>query len=483
MLFQNFKQLTLYGRVHFISGDTNNMKKFSRYALIGVLSFTLAACEKAGVSFMEGSIPASTVNDGSDKISKSKRPTLDVVALIGGPPSKVEFDKGFASAMRQAVEQDPLVKAAKNAVAANKANIRVSESGRDIQLKSTILGGVEDISDEEIGVAAIVTANRMLYDGGMLDAKIDADKFTTKASEQEYMAVRGDRALQLAHAWIELDRYQSLKELIDSRLTVVAPIVDQLERVAVSGAGDVSQVASARRIVSSILVAEAEVSGRYQQASISFINGFGHLPSKVKYDASWVSNLLPDSKPEYLAENSPKLLTKYWNYRAAEASVAATKAKNNFQIGFKVRLQRPFGGSGMNSDESVGIGIEKDFYQGDQLKAQVDRAEAIADAKAAEVSAVFQQGALVISSSRESIDIINKSIALAKYNAKNAREEIDFSRKQLIIGGSTLESVLSAEARLYQAESKEIDFVAERRKAEVTILSLTGFFSQALTSE
>ena len=459
------------------------MKKFSWYALIGVLSFMLAACDTAGVSFLNGSILTSTADDGSDKVSKSKPLTLDVVALIGGSPSQVEFEKGFASAMRQVVEQDPLVKASESAIAANKANIRVSESGRDIQFKSTILGGVEDISDEEIGVAAIVTANRMLYDGGMLDAKIDVDKFTTKAAEQEHMAVRGDRALHFAYAWIELDRYQSLKGLIDSRLIVVAPLVDQLERVAVSGVGDVSQVASARRIVSSILVAEAEVSGRYQQASITFINGFGHLPSKVKYDASWVSSLLPTSKPEYLAENSPKLLTKYWTYRAAEASVAATKAKNNFQVGFKVRLQRPFGGRGLNSDESVGIGIEKDFYQGDQLKAQVDRAEAIAEAKAAEVSAIFQQGALAILTARESIEIMNKSIALAQYNAMNAREEIDLSRKQLIIGGSTLESVLSAEARLYSAESKEIDFLAERRKAEVTILALTGLFSKALRSE
>jgi hypothetical protein len=39
---------------------------------------------------------------------------------------------------------------------------------------------------------------------------------------------------------------------------------------------------------------------------------------------------------------------------------------------------------------------------------------------------------------------------------------------------------LSAEARLYDAESKEIGFVAERRKAEATILGITGKFAQLL---
>ena len=43
-------------------------------------------------------------------------------------------------------------------------------------------------------------------------------------------------------------------------------------------------------------------------------------------------------------------------------------------------------------------------------------------------------------------------------------QPIEYLRKQLVIGGSTLDSVLSAEARLYDAEAKEISFIAERRK-------------------
>jgi hypothetical protein len=43
-----------------------------------------------------------------------------------------------------------------------------------------------------------------------------------------------------------------------------------------------------------------------------------------------------------------------------------------------------------------------------------------------------------------------------------------------------LDAVLSAEARLYDAESKEISFVAERRKAEISILGITGKLSELL---
>ena len=312
---------------------------------------------------------------------------------------------------------------------------------------------------------------------------MDADTFKVKAAEQVHLAIRGQRAMVVAHAWIELERYQALRGLIDSRLAVLDPLLVQLERVSNSGVGDVTQVASAQRIVSSILVAEAEVLGKLQQAKTTFLNGFGHLPVKAKYDSSWMSNLVPTSTAKKLAESSPGLLAEYWAYRAAEASVVAIEAKDDFNVGFKVRLQRPFGGSDANSDESVGLALTKDFYRGDQLKSQVDRAKAVAEAGADKVSATYQRGELTISSAREMIKTMDIAITLARGNGVRSREEIDYLRKQLIIGGSTLESVLSAEARLYDAESKEISFIAERRKSEVTIMALTGALSKALTSD
>ena len=62
---------------------------------------------------------------------------------------------------------------------------------------------------------------------------------------------------------------------------------------------------------------------------------------------------------------------------------------------------------------------------------------------------------------------MEKAILIARENAKLTSDEIVYLRQQLIIGGSTLDSVLSAEARLYEAESKEIKFLTEKYKSEV----------------
>ena len=458
------------------------MVKFFRYLFVGAPALLLVACEETDFSFLKAPVPLSTSTASADVAADDVSAFLELGELIQNSQIDVDVDSGFKNAMLQAVDQDPAVLAAKNEVLASKAKLRVTETGGDTQINATILGGIEDITDETMGIAAILTANRMLYDGGMLDAKVDADTFYSTATGHAYLATRDKSALELATLWIELERYKALSELISSRLAVLDPLLVQLEKVTTAGLGDVSQVAAAQRVVSAILVAEADVSGRYQKARIAFSNGFGTLPSTAKYNASWASAAVPTAPMKELVESSPGLVAKYWAYRAAEAYVVSVGAQDNFTIGFKVRLQRPFGGSEANADESVGFALTKDLYKEDQLEAQVNRAEASARAAAAQVAEVYQDNQGVILAAREMIKTMDKAIELARRNAVSSREEIDYLRKQLIIGGSTLETVLSAEARLYDAESKEISLIAERRQAEMAILATSGYLTKALSS-
>ena len=458
------------------------MVKFFRYLFIGAPALFLVACEETDFSFLKATVPPPISTAIGVGTADEMRASLELGELLQNSRIDVDVDSGFKNAMLQALDQDPAALAAKNKVSVSKAKLRVTETGGDTQINATVLGGVEDITDETTGIAAILTANRMLYDGGMLDAKVDADSFSSTAMEQIYLVTRDKSALELATLWIELERYKDLTDLISSRLAVLDPLLVQLEKVTTAGVGDVSQVAAAQRVVSAILVAEADVSGRYQRARIAFANGFGSLPSTAKYNASWASAAVPTAPTKELVENSPGLLAKYWAYRAAEAYVVSVEAQDNFIIGFKVRLQRPFGGSEANADESVGFALTKDFYRGDQLKAQVDRAEASAHAAAAQVAEVYQDNQGVILAAREMIKSMDKAIELARSNALSSLEEIDYLRKQLIIGGSTLETVLSAEARLYDAQSKEISLIAERRKAEIAILATSGHLTKALSS-
>ena len=413
-----------------------------------------------------------------DESDPGSVPTLK--SMIGSASAGVNVDAGFVSAMREALVSDPFVTAAKSEAAARKANVRVTTSGKDFNFDATLLAGVEDVTDETAGVAAILSAKRVLFDGGKIDAQIAKDTFAAQSAENMVRATQNERAVKLAHAWIDLERYRDLQNLIDSRLEVLDPLLVQLEEVANSGMGDASQIAAAQRTVSLIRVTQTDVPEKYEQAKVNFINLFGKLPRKTAYDSQMLAKALPKGSAKSLAESSPALLAKYDAYRSAEAGVTAVEALDKFSVGFEAKMQKPFGASGYASDESIGLVVRKTFYKGDQLTSRIENAQAAAEAQAEQVRSTYREGERGLASARQMIISMGKAVELSRANAQISRDEIAYLRKQLIIGGSTLDAVLAAEARLYDAESKEIGFVAERRKAEATILGITGKLDQLL---
>ncbi len=447
-------------------------------SVLAVLS--LSACGSSE-TFDFGAVSLFNVNKGAEQTQSSEASqAYKLNELISSAPAAVNVDLGFSQAMRSAIESDPKVLAAKSEAAGRRAAGKTTASGKDFDFTASVLGGVEDVSDEIAGVAAILKASRLLFDGGQIDAKISADKFAAKAAEENVKVVQNQLGVQLAQSWLELERYMALQGLIDSRLSVLDPLLTQLEKVAASGMGDAGQVAAAQRTVSAIRVTQTNVAEKLAQAKLVFKNNFGSLPNKTVYKHRLITRSLPRDTPEKLAEVAPGLLVEYYGYLAAEANLTAVKALDNFSVAFEAKAQKPFGNSDYSADESVGLVLTKKLYTGDQLTSRIEAAEAVAKSQSDKVRSTFRDGERAVLSARQMIKSMNKAVELARQNAKITRDEIDYLRKQLVIGGSTLDAVLSAEARLYDAEAKEVKFTAERRKAEITILAITGKLTKLL---
>ena len=404
----------------------------------------------------------------------------ELLELTSNSDKKINVDLGYLAATKAAVLRDPQVMSAQAELNTRQASLRESMSLKDFNFSGTILGGVEDVTDEIAGVAAILSANRVVYDGGAIDARIEADQFGIEAAKHALLATMNERATRLSHAWIEYERYQSLANMIEERLSILNPLLKQLDQVASAGIGDMSQVASAQRTVFAIQAEQKTILEAFEQSKLEFISQFGSVPKKSRYQAVRVSKAMPRLASSRIAEKAPALLSRYYAYKAAEATIAAVKAQNNITVGFEAKLQRPFADSKYDSDETFGLVLNKKFYRGDQLSSKIEQAEARAAATAEEVRRTYREGEQMIKSARQMIKTMETSVKLAQQNAEVARSEVKYLRKQLVIGGSTLESVLSAEARLYEAESKEVGFLADWRKAEATVLGTTGGFSKLL---
>jgi outer membrane protein TolC len=287
----------------------------------------------------------------------------------------------------------------------------------------------------------------------------------------------------LVEIWLDLEKFNILKRQIDDRLAVLDPLIGQLEQVARAGIGDVSKVTAAQRTVSNIRVTQTNIYEGQAKAKVEFESAYGLIRKDISYDADFLDNLLPDKIDESLAQKSPLLLSKYAQYKKALVDIAAIKAKDRFNVGLEVRALHPFAGSGYDSDESVGLVASKSLFNGGMLQSEISEAEEIAEAAEAQIEAAYRQGANAIKSAYQSINSMEKAIFLARENAQITKDEIVYLRQQLIIGGSTLDSVLSAEARLYDAESKEVQFRTEKRKAQLLIASVLGLLGPSFDSD
>ena len=159
---------------------------------------------------------------------------------------------GVQACIKAAVEAHPEIVAFREDLSAKDKNIRIIESQKDLQLSGNLYGGLEDVSDNQKGLAVVLSAKRLLYDGGVIATKANAERLMVESMQYELAGKMETKARELTSVWLDLERYEKLNQKIESRLMVLNPLISQLEKVANAGLGDVSQVTAAQRTVSMI---------------------------------------------------------------------------------------------------------------------------------------------------------------------------------------------------------------------------------------
>lgn len=454
--------------------------------LLVILIF-LAACQPPDFSKLSEaplSLLTTSKNTSSDTTSLQKsvdeNSAVPLGDILNGSLASKNQGSDFVSTLKYALDTDPKIISARRDIDAKIAVVGINRAQKDFQVGTTFYGGIEDVTDNTKGLAVSVNASRLVFDGGKSDLQIASSVFAAKAAKMNLSASIDRRASELCHIWLELDKYKTLKRQIDKRLAVLDPLILQLEQVAKAGVGDVSKVTAAQRTVSAIRVEETNIAEGLAQAKLEFFNAFGALGDEIIFDYDFINNLVPEKVDNNSVQNAPNLQSLYASYKANISRMKSLEARRGFDVGFEVRAMRPFAGSGYDSDESVGLVGRKTLFNGGLLESEIKEAEALAQAKEAQIKATYRQGARSVQTALQNIESMNKAILIARENAKLTSDEIIYLRQQLVIGGSTLDSVLKAEATLYEAESKEIKFHTEQYKSKLTVISSLGLLSKSL---
>ena len=112
----------------------------------------------------------------------------------------------------------PTIVSRQRSLVSKMAKIEATVANKEFQVSESLYGGVEDITDEIAGLALVLNASKVIYDGGKLDAQISADRLEAESARYELMAHVDARALEISELWIELEKYEALNGLISSRL-------------------------------------------------------------------------------------------------------------------------------------------------------------------------------------------------------------------------------------------------------------------------
>jgi outer membrane protein TolC len=463
-----------------------NRLNIFRALILFIAPLGLTACQLQDFSQIK-KVPGSIMSIGKKSFGLENQDTVELEMhtplplkdILGGSLATKNPGTDFLASVKYALDTDPEIISKRSEIEAKIALLKASEAQKSFQVGTALYGGIEDVTDNTKGLALSLNASRLVFDGGKLDSQITSSLFEVEASKMDLAATVDQRAYELFIKWLELEKYKSLQAQIDKRLSVLDPLISQLEKVAEAGIGDISKVTAAQRTVTAIRVQKTTVAEGLAQAQLEFSNVFGSLNSEVSFDYDFIANLVPTEISDRLVQNSPVLKSQYARYQSGLARVKALKAEDGFNVGLEARAMRPFAGSEYDSDESIGLVGRKTLFNGGMLDSEIKEAEAMSEVLLAQIKSIYRSGARSVEAAVQNIVSMEKAILISEENARLTSDEIIYLRQQLIIGGSTLDSVLSAEARLYEAESQEIKFLTEKYKSQVLIISSLGLFSAA----
>ena len=451
-----------------------NLKFFSVLALSACAApdtTSLTSQAKGFFGIFDSNSFKPSVESESNSLAMVNRELTEIMA---SSPASAKLDGSFQEAVKSSVEGNPDVLSARANYQARLASIALVKTGREFRFDASLLGGIEDITDETVGAVAVINGKKMIYDGGKIDSFISRDEFLAQASLAEYKLIQNEKLYSALAAWVNLKRYSTLNGMIQSRLEVLAPLIEQLEQVAEAGLGDASQVAAAERTVNMIRVTEKEVAQQLAQSKVVFENIYGSAITEIAFEGAMISRSVPSLTEKLPLNLAPSIVFNYARYGAAVSNYNSVIAKGGFDVAFETKIQRPLGGSNYDSDESVGIVVRRTIHDGGSLEAEKLVARAQVSAAIDALKSAIRATDKKIKEAQEATISIRDAMVIANTNARNVRDEISYLRQQLIIGQSSLDSVLSAEARLYEAEANSVNLISDQYLSEMAILAALG---------
>ncbi len=413
------------------------------------------------------------------------RATLLLAALIAPTAQALSLRE----AAELALQNDPRMRAADQAVAVSEANVDVARAG---YLPSVSLSGGTGVQKVYLGnnfpagfpkpdllnpYSASLKASQPLYSGGLTSAQMSDSRSRLEGSEQDAVATRQQLLLAATTAYLDVVRDRAVVELNQKNLATLQQAQDDASKRFEAGEAtrtDVAQ-ANARRAEAEAQLKRANANAHISDAA--FVRVIGVAPQNL--GADWPVPQTPASLDQALAAAglTPSVLAADAQSRSAHAQIDAARAALLPQVSLD-------GGASAQDDSQfalnryqywqVQLKATLPLYAGGANAARLSAAHAAAEQADAQASdaqhAAIQSITQAWANSEAAADII------ASYQASTeaSASALDAVQKELQVGTRTTLDLLDAERDLLSAQVNLAASRHDRAVAGYQLLAACG---------
>jgi adhesin transport system outer membrane protein len=413
---------------------------------------------------------------------------LAAALVVGGPLVQAQDAADLASAVRRALDTNPEVSARLNALRASVDAVAVAKGGRlprvdlegEIGVANDRITSRDPANDSLSRNGLALSASQLLWDGRGLQRDIDRLDHERLARWFELNQASEDMALEVARAWIDVQRMRRMVELAEDSYVQHRYAFDQIQSRVRAGVGrgvDQEQAAARLALAESNLTTEKS---NLHDVSERYLRLVGDKPPARMRRLASLERAVPGTATDAMnaaARTSPAVSASIENLRATRATAQQRESVWQPRVEARARV-----GGGKNfdgvvdqkRDANIGVYMNWNLYNGgaDQarIRQQANVVNQAADLRDKACRDVRQTAAIAYNDVRK----LAEQMVLLDRNTLAIEKARDAYRQQFDIGQRSLLDLLNAENELYTARRAFANADYDHNLAQARVLAASG---------
>lgn len=359
----------------------------------------------------------------------------------------------FFDAVHSAVKKSPQIERAAQQVLSAGFGKDMALSGKKIQLSTT--GGVglsaqrkNSVNTDRTGASVTIRGALLLFDGGLLDSRIDAAGAQYLVAETNFDVESEKLAYDASSAWINLWSANEAQDLFLASKDEIDAIKSQLEILKTTGILNVGDFADIENKMNDLALSHQKTQQLVSLAKLDFELHFGDLIKKTSLPP--LSQLV--SKPDKFDTLKLPILKKLLLEQAiAEFRVKEAKAAFKPTIKSVASLSSPQNVNG-SSDAKIGFFVDYTISDGGSRAARIAAAEAEFSGLEAEIGHQFRMAEVRFNTAKSRLNSNQSLIQMSSKKVQLLNEQIEAATSQKALGQTAIQKLFALKIEKFEAQ-------------------------------